>query len=449
MSKNKQRNILWWFAIFIIIFLTHANHLLNPDEGVVLEGAWNLYNNKHLYFDFFEFIPPGSFYLILAVWKIVGVSFWAAKLTSIFIMFGSAVGIYLCARTIKPSDSNFIAPLIFALASPILVPINHNIYSLFFIIYAIYFIFLALDRQDLKYYGLSGLFSGLAIMFLQQKGLALAAATILFLFINNCRDYKKWLIYCLGVILALLPLLFWPLKTIYYNLFIFPLFTYIEVNRITPIWLIIAFFIFAVIIYLLKASKDKKIWLLLTVQFSLLLTATPLPDYYHLVIAATPLLILIEIVIEKIRLKKSLYIQRVYYCFLFLVLILFLSGSGFYLVTTYEPSFIRGSYKSLEIINQCPGKYIYIGPFAPNVYFEARKLNATPYPFLVTNQNTPAQFDEATNYLKSRQPICAILNYPSSLDRFKYNKNNPVENYIREKYNLIFFDSTTFIYRLK
>jgi 4-amino-4-deoxy-L-arabinose transferase-like glycosyltransferase len=449
MSKNKQRNILWWSAIFIIIFLTHANHLLNPDEGVVLEGAWNLYNNKHLYFDFFEFIPPGSFYLILGIWKIVGVSYWAAKLASILITFGTAVGIYLSARVIKPSNSNFVAPLIFALASPILVLINHNIYNLFFIVYAVYFMFLALDRQNLKYYGLSGLFSGLAIIFLQQKGLALAAAMILFLFINSCRDYKKWLIYCLGIILTLLPLLLWPLKTIYYNLFIFPLFTYTGVNRITSIWLIITFFIFAVIVYLLVTSKDKKIWLLLTVQFSLLLTTIPLPDYYHLVIATAPLLILIEIVIEKIKLKKSLYAQRVYYYFLFLALILFLSKSCFYLITTYKPSFIRGSYKSLEIINQCPGKYIYIGPFAPNVYFEARKLNATPYPFLITNQNTPAQFDEATKYLKAGQPSCAILNYPSSLQRFGYNKNNSVENYIREKYNLIFFDSTTFIYRLK
>jgi 4-amino-4-deoxy-L-arabinose transferase-like glycosyltransferase len=449
MSKNKQEHILWWSAIFIIIFFTHADHLLNADEGVVLEGAWNLYNNKHLYLDFFEFIPPGSFYLILGIWKIVGVSYWAAKLASILITFGTAVGIYLSARVIKPSNSNFVVPLIFALASPVLVLINHNIYNLFFIVYAIYFMFLALDRQNLKYYGLSGLLSGLAIMFLQQKGLALSGAIILFLLINNYQDYKSWLVYGLGVILPSLPLLLWPLKTIYYNLLIFPLFTYTAVNRINPIWLIITFFIFAITVHLLRESKDKKIWLLLTIQCFLLLATIPLPDYYHLVVATAPLLILLEVLIEKIRLKKSLYIRRVNYCFLFLALILYLSESCLYLITTYTPSLIRGHYKALDIINRCPGKYIYIGPFAPNVYFEARKLNATPYPFLITNQNTPAQFDEAIKYLKSRQPSCAVLYYPDSLQRFSYNKNNSVENYIREKYNLIFFDSTTFIYRLK
>ena len=123
-------------------------------------------------------------------------------------------------------------------------------------------------------------------------------------------------------------------------------------------------------------------------------------------------------------------------------------------VTSDEISFIVIQNKEIkdkiqDIISKCPGKYIYVGPFAPNVYFEFRKLNATPYPLLMTSQSTPAQFENALEYLKNIKPLCAILNYPSSLNRFKYNKDNLVDNYIKDKYYLVYSDNTTFVYRLK
>jgi len=449
MFKNKQKRILWWILIFVIIFFTHADHPLNADEGVILEGAWNLYNNRHLYFDFFEFIPPGSFYLILAVWKILGVSYWAAKAISILVMFGSAVGIYLSAQIIKPSKSNIAAPLLFALVSSFIILINHNIYNLFFIIYAIYFILLAIDQQKLKYYGFSGLFSGVAILFLQQKGLVLSGIIGLFILIDTFKNYKNWLIYTLGLILPLLILLVWPLKTIYYNLIVFPLSTYIEVNKISFLLLIIVLFIFILTVYFFRKSKNKKVWLLLIIQFFLILTTIPLPDSYHLVIAVAPIFSLTGLIIDKIGTNRYFYQKIIHYYILIAIFAGFMIFPLHYLMNGYSVFSFDEKDKIQDIISKCPGKYIYVGPFAPNVYFEFRKLNATPYPLLMTSQSTPAQFENALEYLKNIKPLCAILNYPSSLNRFKYNKDNLVDNYIKDKYYLVYSDNTTFVYRLK
>ncbi len=92
--KNVDIKIVWWLCLLLITILFHSKHILDSDEGVILDGAWNLLNGKKLYIDFFEFITPGSFYIVLWAWKIFGASYWVAKFLSILIIFFSAVGLY-------------------------------------------------------------------------------------------------------------------------------------------------------------------------------------------------------------------------------------------------------------------------------------------------------------------------------------------------------------------
>jgi hypothetical protein len=65
-------------------------------------------------------------------------------------------------------------------------------------------------------------------------------------------------------------------------------------------------------------------------------------------------------------------------------------------------------------------------------------LNATPYGFLISTQQTPAQFADALKNLIKNNPRCAILLYTDSFNRFKHDKNNVVESYIRANYQLIY-----------
>ena len=117
------------------------------------------------------------------------------------------------------------------------------------------------------------------------------------------------------------------------------------------------------------------------------------------------------------------------------------------------PSFIawkkNKNYGIIEYINSnCPGRYIYSGPFLPNIYFETKKLNATPYSVLVTRQQTSEQFINALKSFRENKPSCAILSYPNSFSRFKHDQNNPLEEYIKTNYELVYHPlSYLFIYK--
>ena len=100
------------------------------------------------------------------------------------------------------------------------------------------------------------------------------------------------------------------------------------------------------------------------------------------------------------------------------------------------------------IENQCQDSpYLYAGPFLPGLYFETRKLNPTPYPFLITNQHTFEQFNNARNVLITHTPSCAVLNY-GIVQKFNYNYNNPVDNFILENYTLVMQEGNNLIYRI-
>ncbi|MDD3102075.1 MAG: hypothetical protein PHE59_02935 [Patescibacteria group bacterium] len=83
----------------------------------------------------------------------------------------------------------------------------------------------------------------------------------------------------------------------------------------------------------------------------------------------------------------------------------------------------------------------------PDIYFETKKINPTPYSVLITNQQTKEQFLEAKKMLEKYQPTCAVLNY-NIVAKFNYDKNNPVDNYILNNYKPSFQDGDTYVYRI-
>ncbi|OIO07618.1 hypothetical protein AUJ35_01690 [Candidatus Falkowbacteria bacterium CG1_02_41_21] len=451
MFKNNKK-IIWQTLLWLIIlgwcFFAHADHSFDSDEGVILDGAWNLYNDRHLYSDFFEFITPGSFYLIFFIWKIFGISFWSAKIASILLLFLSAIGIYSIAQKISKNKLNILAPIFFCLATSGLPLINHNFYSLPFAIWAIYFLLLALDNSKAKYFICGGLLTGITILFLQTKGLALGTAIFLFLLGWFKGRLKTILIYLGAALIPLLIFLFWPLQTIINNLLIFPINNYQQINKVSVTSLLISTLILGLIVYLFRREKNPKIWLLLILQFFLLLTTIPLPDYYHLLIAGVPIMALTGIIINQIKNKaESIYSKLANYSIVVITMSFVLYPAIDFLVFNFKPLVSANREVFVFIENNCPGKYIYAGPFAPNVYFESRKLNATPYPWLLTGHNTPEQFLEAKEYLIKNEPSCAILAYPRSQSRFNYNQDNLVENFIRDDYYQIHGEQNFYIYK--
>ena len=85
MILNLFKKNIFYVLLFAAVFAVHAYWIFNLDDGVILAGAWDMYNGKKIYLDFFSYISPLSFYFIFFVWKLFGVSYFVAKFFSIIV----------------------------------------------------------------------------------------------------------------------------------------------------------------------------------------------------------------------------------------------------------------------------------------------------------------------------------------------------------------------------
>lgn len=447
LNKNKV-NISTFFFLLALSFISFLFSKTNLDERVILSGAWHLLNGRVLYIDFFEKIAPGSFYLIYWVFKIFGAKYSIAKIVSIIMLATASFTIYKSSQIVTKSKLSLIPAIIFILSLSFLPIINHNFYSIVFIIISVYFFLLYNKTKGNYSIFIAGLFSGLAIVFLQHKGLIFWGGVGLILLFNliklkTKKSFQNLLYFSAGSIIPIIPILIkWPLKTLYSNLFLSPLSGYIEVNKM-PYYLFFAFliitFYFAIALW---SKKDIIIKNLLFLQLLLILSCFALPDFYHLALISFPILILSPNLILERPLKINWTIIIIIYLLLCSVFIKsFIDKSLFFytnnLIETLSP-----------IIEQnCSGKYIYSGPFAP-LYLDFKKINATPFSVLLETEFSPVQFDEALESFKTNSPNCAILLYYDNITKhFGHTGNNVLENYIRESYQPIFTKDFITIYK--
>jgi hypothetical protein len=454
MLQRNKKNILkifFWISLFGLACFLHSDHMLSSDEGVTLNGAWNLINGRQLYTDFFEYFSPGSFYLILIAWKIFGINFWVAKIASIIMIFLAAIGIFKISALVKRGTENYLAPVIFIVISGAwFITINHNALSLPSITWSIYFLAKGLNNGKIKNFVSSGIFAGVSVLFLQQRGLMLFSGLALFLLITwiikkNKINFYNLIFFVISFFLPLLTLLFWPIKTAYYNLVVFPLFHYMEAMTLSKALFIITGLIILITASLLKFKKEKSttIWLLIFIQLFLWLSIYPLPTKYHISLIIFPILIIILYLGAKsFKIKIEGGLEGLQNSLVVFGGITFLTI--FTIINSTNSFIFSENNKREELINtiknNCPGKYLYSGPFNASLYFETRKLNATPYSFLVTSQHTPEQFQDALNNIIEKNPSCVILNYRSiklpakNSSHFNHNQLNVFENYIKDNY---------------
>jgi len=454
--KLKFFNItnLWWLALLFILFFFQSSHPLNSDEGVILDGAWNLINGRHLYIDFFEFIPPASFYLIYLGWFIFGVSYFVAKFIALLLIFFGSIFIFRISNTISASKINYLPPLLFIVSSFAWPVINHNVFSAFFIITASYFFIKGISlKAGYINFVISGFLAGVSAIFLQQKGLALLLIFLSYLIIlsvikKNFNWLKPIMTLLIFFFLPILPLLLiWPLQLLYNDLISFPADNYLAVNRVSLALFFLYFILTLINIVLLKTKLTKQIWFLLYLQFGLLLTSLTRPDYFHLSLSVFPLYVLLPLLIEQAYYKKS-YVMTSYFLITIysLIVVIPVSVSLYY----YPPLSTIKNLPTIEYVkHNCQSSpYLYAGPFNPGLYFETGKLNPTAYSILITGQQTPDQFDLAEKQLKKNPPDCAVLNY-YTVSKFNYNKNNPVDNFISANYQLVEQYGNNLIYKFK
>jgi hypothetical protein len=328
--------------------------------------------------------------------------------------------------------------------------INHNTFVLPFLIWAIYFFIKGLTSGLIKNFIISGFLTGVSVLFLQHKGIILLFSLSLFLFILWLKKKKHlWLkinLYFISCSLLPILLLFlkWPPKLLYENL-IFPLYSYRAVNPTPYTLLIIFIFFLSYIVWFLRKEKNIIIWLLIFVQFFLLITVLQRVDIYHIIYIIFPIFCLLPFLYTNID-KKNKTKALFHYTAILVILIFSLITSLLHAIYTIPFYSIKDSDLIVFIQQNCHDKYIYAGPFLPSIYFESKKLNPTPYFVLLTNHQTEEQFLKAKKSLEKNKPDCAIMDY-KMVKKFNHNQNNPVDNYIKDNYKLIKQINNKLIYK--
>src|SRR5438309_9204351 len=91
-------------AIFLLavayLWLFRRYTFIEPDEGIILQGAQRILRGEVLYRDFFSFFTPGSYYFVALLFKVFGSSFLVARTALVF--FGGIYSVisYLLARRV-------------------------------------------------------------------------------------------------------------------------------------------------------------------------------------------------------------------------------------------------------------------------------------------------------------------------------------------------------------
>jgi len=71
--------ILLFVFSLVYLWLFRRYVAMEPDEGIILQGAQRILNGEVLYRDFFSFFTPGSYYFLTLLFKIFGSTILVAR----------------------------------------------------------------------------------------------------------------------------------------------------------------------------------------------------------------------------------------------------------------------------------------------------------------------------------------------------------------------------------
>jgi len=147
---------------------------MEPDEGIVLQGAQRILRGEVLYRDFFSFFTPGSYYFLALLFKVFGSSFLATRTALVF--FGgiySTIAYLLARRVCSRGSALFVAGLVTLTTLPYRFEVLHNWDSTLWACLAVYCAVRWLESPDWKWAFATGSLASLTFLFEQSKGAGL------------------------------------------------------------------------------------------------------------------------------------------------------------------------------------------------------------------------------------------------------------------------------------
>jgi len=163
-------------ALFVLSFfylcIFRSVTTIEPDEGILLQGAERILSGQVLYRDFFSFYTPGSYYALAMLFRVFGDSIVVAR--TALALTGAILSIltYVLARRVCSRRTSLtIAALTTATTLPYRFLVLHNWDSTLWAFLALYCAVRILEGADWKWAFALGTFASLTVMFEQSKGM--------------------------------------------------------------------------------------------------------------------------------------------------------------------------------------------------------------------------------------------------------------------------------------
>jgi len=175
-------------AIVVLLFLACLAYLwlfrrftsMEPDEGIVLQGATRVLDGQIPYRDFFSFYTPGSFYLVAVLFRFFGNSFAVARSSLAFAGAVCSVITYLlCRRVCSHGISLLAAGLATMTGAAFRFLVLHNCYSTLFACLAVYAALRFVETSSSRWGFAASSLAALSFLFEQSKGGGLAIGLLL------------------------------------------------------------------------------------------------------------------------------------------------------------------------------------------------------------------------------------------------------------------------------
>jgi 4-amino-4-deoxy-L-arabinose transferase-like glycosyltransferase len=179
--------------LYLCIFRHYAD--MDPDEGIVLQGAQRILAGQVPYRDFFSFYTPGSYYALALVFRIFGSSLAVARTAVALAGALLSVVSYLLARRVC---SRTIALTLAVLGTLTTLPyrflVLHNWDSTLWACLALYCAVRVLEKPTWKCTLAVGLFASFTVLCEQSKGAGLCLGLGMgFLAITFLDGRRRWL----------------------------------------------------------------------------------------------------------------------------------------------------------------------------------------------------------------------------------------------------------------
>jgi 4-amino-4-deoxy-L-arabinose transferase-like glycosyltransferase len=184
------------FALLLLSFgylsLFRRFTQMEPDEGIVLQGAQRILRGEIPYRDFFSFLTPGSYYLMALIFKSFGSSMMVARTALAALGAICPVVTFLLARRVCSRNSALFAGALVALTTvPYRFLILHNWDSTLLACLAAYSAVRLLESFKTGWAVAAGTFSALTLLFEQSKGAGLCLGIVLGFSLISFRNTRR------------------------------------------------------------------------------------------------------------------------------------------------------------------------------------------------------------------------------------------------------------------